>query len=532
MNPEAPTATPLGTPSATSAALTPALSLETRSASSPAPLHLFENHDQAYYLWRDSGLRDRILVHIDAHHDMWWLDDNRGITIANFICPALKEGIVREVWWVVPDPTWDSREGRNAVRKHLRRILKKYPQSSRRPRINGASATATVLGKPLTVCALNSLPCFDEPVLLDIDTDYLIIRSVAYGSRDAHGPIPWRWPEHLAAQLKARNLRSALTTIVYSVEGGYTPLKWKYLGDELAARLSDPPDDRAAAAYRLISAAASGAPAPEEALAYASLDLPASPAVAFHRALLAWREGRRDDARRLYAEAVALDPSYRSAFFGGGFLLQWQRRWKQAEQAHRAVLEIDPESWHPLVGLAQIAERRGRRQEAEELFRRALAAAPESLDALRGLAKLLARRGEIDEAIRLYETSLRLALHGRRPISGPIVAEDTGRLLDNGHMETYNALAALYARRGEINRAINCLRICVAGRWDTAAVRCRLTAHYLRRRVFGSAASHLAFIPVRGLVDLWYFLRRMRRRIKRLLEVRPGANPPIGELTV
>jgi len=493
-------------------------------AAAPAPLHLFENHDQAYYLWREAGLKDRILVHIDAHHDMWWLDDPRGITIANFICPALKEGIVREVWWVVPDATWQSREGCLALRKHLKRILKKYPQSSRRPRFVNSRAEATVLGRRLAVCSLDALPCFDEPVLLDIDTDYLVIRSVAYGSRDAHGPTPWRWPEQLASTLSARGIRSAFTTIVYSVEGGYTPLKWKYLGDEIAARLSEPPGERAAAAYRLISAAASGAPAARQALAQAYEDLPHSAAVRLHMALLDWREGRLEEARRHYAAALALDPSYRSPYFGGGFLLQWERRWEQAEKAHRAVLDLDPESWYPVVGLAQIAARRRRYAEAEAMFRRALAAVPESLDALRGLAEILARRGETEEAIRLYESSLRLALHGARPIGDVIVTdEQTARILDNGHAPTYEALARLYARRGELTRAIHALRISIAGGYDSVAIRARLGWLSLRNGAWGLAAQSFLKMIARMPSDGWYALRRAVRRLRRWLRPRPAA---------
>src|SRR5271156_61451 len=78
----------------------------------PPRIHLMENHDQAYYAWRDAGVRDGVLVHIDAHHDMWCIEDNRCITIANFICPALREGIVREAYWVVPDRSLKDTHGR------------------------------------------------------------------------------------------------------------------------------------------------------------------------------------------------------------------------------------------------------------------------------------------------------------------------------------------------------------------------------------------------------------------------------------
>lgn len=31
------------------------------------PLHLFENHDEAYHIWRRAGLTGKTLVHLDAH---------------------------------------------------------------------------------------------------------------------------------------------------------------------------------------------------------------------------------------------------------------------------------------------------------------------------------------------------------------------------------------------------------------------------------------------------------------------------------
>ena len=152
-------------------------------------VHVMENHDQAYCIWRDAGVKDRILVHIDAHHDMWWIDDNRSITIANFICPALKEGLVREVYWVVPDATWESFAGRRALRKHLARIRKGF-KSPEKPRFEARRVTATILGKRFVICSLDTLPRFAEPVLLDIDTDYLVIPRATYGDSDGCGPLP------------------------------------------------------------------------------------------------------------------------------------------------------------------------------------------------------------------------------------------------------------------------------------------------------------------------------------------------------
>jgi hypothetical protein len=100
------------------------------------------------------------------------------------------------------------------------------------------------LNKPLTVCSLDALPQIQEDILLDIDTDYLAIPHVSYREHDRHEALPWCWPpDRLVARLRAAELRAEIVTIAYSVESGYTPLKWKYLGDELAMRLKQPDDN-------------------------------------------------------------------------------------------------------------------------------------------------------------------------------------------------------------------------------------------------------------------------------------------------
>lgn len=78
-----------------------------------------ENHDEAYRVWRDAGVRQKILVHIDAHDDLVWMPDRAAINIANFICPALKENLVREVFWVVPDQTWEDASSRKPLVRRL-----------------------------------------------------------------------------------------------------------------------------------------------------------------------------------------------------------------------------------------------------------------------------------------------------------------------------------------------------------------------------------------------------------------------------
>jgi hypothetical protein len=149
------------------------------------------------------------------------------------------------------------------------------------------------------VRCLRSLPRIDEDVLLDIDTDYLVIPRVTYGKSDEHGALPWCWPEQLVARLTPCRLRADLATIAYSVEEGYTPLKWKYLGDEVVARLRQPipPSD----GYDLMRKASVAAEkgdtvAAEEKYRQAIRLLPGSAAPHFHLAHLYAKLGRTEEA--------------------------------------------------------------------------------------------------------------------------------------------------------------------------------------------------------------------------------------------
>jgi len=196
---------------------------------------LLENHDEAFYVWQNNKVTQRILVHIDAHHDMWWISDQANITIANFICPALKQDFVKEVIWVVPDATFANSTNRKSILAHVTTLLKEYPVKSRKLVLTNECIIASVLGKTLSVCTLRSIPPRRENVLLDVDVDYLIIPRVTYRESDHHLLLPWCWPCELVNHL--RGMQSDLITVAYSVQGGYTPLQWKYLGDELVLRL-------------------------------------------------------------------------------------------------------------------------------------------------------------------------------------------------------------------------------------------------------------------------------------------------------
>lgn len=459
-----------------------------------------ENHDQAYYVWRDAGVKNQILVHIDAHHDMWWIDDNSSITIANFICPALKEGLVAEVYWVVPDATWQSARGRRAVRRHLKEILKKYPVKT--PCVDTqAGISASILGKPLTVCSLDALPVFDRSVLLDLDTDYLVIPRVSYGRDDEHTEAPWRWPEELLARLASHRLSPDIVTVAYSVEGGYTPLEWKYLGDELAVRLRE---DAGSEAIRGMDFMKAGS------YREAAQLLPRSAAPVYRLAIQGGPE-----ARAWHARALALDPSYRTAYNSKGMEYFRNRQYRKAGQEFLRTLALDPEDSYALVGLGRIAARRKDWSRAETHLRLSLKIALDGVDAWRTLGDVLAGQKRYNEAIAAYEHSLKLTLRGRKPLMLSIKTAAPGPPLidDPDHFKIHAAVARLYERKGNYAQALSGYRMSMAAKYDRAAVRLRVARLYLRRRQWMNSmrqvAAALRLIPV----DVWRSVRRSFSRL-------------------
>jgi tetratricopeptide (TPR) repeat protein len=478
-------------------------------AESSDQVFLIENHDEAYNIWRNAGAKKRTLVHIDAHHDMWWVGDKAIITIANFICPALKQDLLQEVFWVVPDATFQDAKSRKPVLQHLKEILKKYPGTSSIV-IEDHRITAFVLEKKLTICPLRSLPVLREAVLLDIDVDYLVIPKVSYEKRDHHALLPWCWPNDLIKRLHDTGIRSDLVTVVYSVEGGYTPLQWKYLGQELVLRLKEPLSAGSEMAGMCCMRQAAEAEQQGQAVIAESKYreaqelLPKSAAAPYRLARLLVSLGRVEEGRRFYGQAVGLDDSYKSAYSSSGFHCFWKGEFAAAEREFQDSLTLDPSDAYSQLGLGLLAKKRKQWREAEQRLRTALTLNDCLLDAQRALGDVLAKLGRKRNAMLAYERALKLGLKGYRPLNGPILTyAGEKRLLDPWHCDTHARLAGLYARQGATVKAINALRISIAGGLDSTSPRLLLARLYWKQGQWQNFAVHAWQAIKMAPKDIW-----------------------------
>ena len=390
-------------------------------------MFIFENHDEALDRWRRAGARDRLLVHVDAHHDAVRRSSDDPITIANYVRAAVEEGLVREAIWVVPEPSWQQPAVRRAIAEHV-----------------------AALQMPLRACSISALPALSEPVLLDIDVDYFITPEVRFGAPDVLSPQPWCWPADLVDALRQRDVRTDLATIAYSVEGGHTPLHWKYLGDALAkllrlpssARTTEPEPGSAAHHYRL---------------AETHLDA-----------------GRPSEARASLQEAYARDASYRTPYGSGGLVLLHRRDWAGARAAFERALMLDPDDAFALAGLGRVEAHMKRWTDAERHLARSLALNDRQLDAAQALGDVLFARHRWADAEQAYMRAISLALSGARSLDTPISSAAGCGPGDPSHAHVHARLARLAARRGDLAGAVAGLKISLATGPGTVGSRLRL----------------------------------------------------------
>lgn len=373
---------------------------------------VFDCHDEAYHRWRGAGVRGATLVHVDAHHDLEPGPPSGVVHVGNYVRAAIADGLVARMLWILPQPMWDDAATRSVAERDLARLR------------GGIEAS---------VAPLSASPPHAGPVLLDIDLDYLFTIAFDRDPALAVRADPWCSVETLAADLRRRWPSRQLTTIASSLTGGFTPMRWKHLAGQLAARL----------------------------------DLTASPAAwdvaaqAFQQAEQLHAAGAVVAARAAFARAVALDPEYRHPFRTSGHLYRAAGRAADAARAFRTALDLDPEDGWARLGLAMLAVDEGRCAEALSWLG-ALDASDCRIDAWRTLCRAQAAAGEVQAAIASGTRGLSLALAGAVPLS-VWTSNPDHRLVDPDHLADHARLATLHSLAGNACAASAHQRIADAG---------------------------------------------------------------------
>lgn len=207
-----------------------------------------EDHCHAYGFWKELGIQGATCVHVDAHLDVMdrgfspevlaavsqsqgrsdlenfspphylpW----GGIHCGNYLYPAIREGIVNHLIWVVPKPMVKDGPLLDFARDELLNWVEMSINEFQSLRAAEKRVEGTLCGVRFTLCTSSNLPSLDTggPVLLDIDVDYY---------QDPADAI-WQTPDELKRELSLSQY-DALTVAV-SVDGGYTSLENRYLAE-------------------------------------------------------------------------------------------------------------------------------------------------------------------------------------------------------------------------------------------------------------------------------------------------------------
>ncbi|MGB2705438.1 MAG: UPF0489 family protein [Candidatus Omnitrophota bacterium] len=403
------------------------------------PLKLIENHDEAYFFWKKLRVRGKPLVHLDAHIDFNFhaakplkqtfreakskeglirqlstnlmykelkIKEKSLTNIGNYIYPAIRDGMVTDFYWVVPG---DRREFKKSL-KNLKNIARSFfprdPfETGNLTKEAGGALKARIYGRNFIFTTLEDLPENIEGALLDIDTDYLTTDTVrkAGASQDAGCRFPWMWPEELVEKLRKKKIKPSCVSIAYSVNGGFTPLVYKFLGDEVAVFLNGPDrkfkkiiSDKNNALRLFKKRNFKKAAALFEKVLKNSEDtglnnglknkLKANIAFLLFRCYAALKNLPK--AQSFYRTAVALDKTYKVRDNNYGPLYLRQRRgMKKAEKEFGFILAVDKDNPHALSGMADILMRRKKFKKARSFFKKAYAADRKNTQALFGLAR-------------------------------------------------------------------------------------------------------------------------------------------------
>jgi tetratricopeptide (TPR) repeat protein len=139
--------------------------------------------------------------------------------------------------------------------------------------------------------------------------------------------------------------------------------------------------------------------------------------LAFHRGVVAYGDGRLDEAREAFQQVVAEDPEDTSALHYLGLIAQAQGDFDEAIRVYEQALAIDPEDVDLRFDLGSAQLEAGRNAEARASFERVIAAEPE-----RARAQLFAgiaayRTGDYEAAVPRFDRAValdpELKLHAR-----------------------------------------------------------------------------------------------------------------------
>jgi len=283
--------------------------------------------------------------------------------MGNYIYPAMRDGIIKEFYWVIPGDIGEFRRCRGIMKRILESLRKEDPCSPGAfPSFKPGFTETRLYGRPFYIVVMDTLPAVDGPVLLDIDTDFFTVDSLKNADpavQIARRKV-WMETDEFIGAIRRKIADPRFTTIAHSVNGGFVPMIFKTIADELAAALG----------YR-----EQGLKARLTAGEY------------FRKFREAFDGKDFGSAKTCYREALKLNPAYNVPDNTYGPLYLRAGNYRRAEKEWQGMLLVNGDDGNALSGLGYIRLARKKYREAGDYFSAALRMKPEHKESLAGLAE-------------------------------------------------------------------------------------------------------------------------------------------------
>ena len=152
----------------------------------------------------------------------------------------------------------------------------------------------------------------------------------------------------------------------------------------------------------------------------------------FEEAIKAHKEGKLQDAERLYSEVLKINPTNPAANNNLGTLLFSLRKLEESEKYCKKAIELKPDYAEAHKNLGIILQNLNRFDEAEVSFKKAIELKPDYAEAHFNLGNTLKTLGRLDEAEKSYKKAIEL-----KP----------------DYAEAHNNLGSLFSKLNRLNEA-------------------------------------------------------------------------------
>jgi len=214
---------------------------------------LFENRSKIMVSWLEKDYKNMTLVHIDAHdalaflpeeniknikklvRDKNWKELERSFMPDSYLYSAIRLGIARKIFWVIPNRFLEYYDAERRVKFFLKNLPSGFKvEEINKFKFNRGCVSGKLHDAEISICSAETLPFIPEAVVFDIDADFFPPYSLEKGISNLRGL------KEFFDAMNQRQLKIASAEISFS-EGreSLNPVH-RYIGMQLSEALKDP----------------------------------------------------------------------------------------------------------------------------------------------------------------------------------------------------------------------------------------------------------------------------------------------------